>query len=399
MADPLQTSVAVPPRVSPAYRPLSVLAIAGAVLALGSFVVWIGYTQSWVAWFLVAVPALVVSIFAARIIRRSEGAVAGLWIANLAIFLSLINAVGWPVMYFTVNAIVVMEAQEIADHFFDRLKAGDGPGAFIDTKRHRKESYSPAELEPKSLRVNNPGEIGNEYDNFRHNLVAGTILRFPEDAEVQPLGVQDWDYKDQQYRVALRYRIKTKELDGEAVIVLYSYLIRDAAERSRRQWHVSIHDCKFVKELKDIVTEFGHKLNERAQHLPPLIAAFFNEGIGSDDLNRALLLCDPTKISRDHPGLQAIYREVREGTPPGGYPKELGVSPRFMLLGATRRGDDWTIDIQNVARTANSEITFQMTFEYSSKVQVRDARSIESAYRITDVRFIHKSMRLEPLEQ
>jgi hypothetical protein len=99
-----------------------------------------------------------------------------------------------------------------------------------------------------------------------------------KDAEITPLGVQDWKYEMRSYKIYRNYRIKTKELEVEAQLAVASTEAETAGKD--RKWFVNMRESGHLsKTLKLTPLGNGVKL---LRHLAQLRLKIdfqdFNEG-------------------------------------------------------------------------------------------------------------------------
>jgi hypothetical protein len=95
---------------------------------------------------------------------------------------------------------------------------------------------------------------------FRERELLPRILfrQLGQDAEITPLEVLDWRYEKQSYKISRTYRIKTKEIEMDFVLAVYSA----EAEPEGRKWSVNLRES-YPKSMK--LTPLGEGVSRLRQ--------------------------------------------------------------------------------------------------------------------------------------
>jgi hypothetical protein len=94
-----------------------------------------------------------------------------------------------------------------------------------------------------------PGELTQFREHpFARILFKGTA----KDAEITRIGVQSWSYEQRMYKVVRNYRIKTKELDFEYRVAIFSTEAENAGQG--RKWFVNLRETGTMSRK---LTPFG----------------------------------------------------------------------------------------------------------------------------------------------
>jgi hypothetical protein len=239
------------------YRPVSVLAIVGFIIALVLGIVLLGSTiaafvrgapllDPWILPFsmILSVVGIVISLLAWWQIRQSEGTRAGVALAKWGWWLSLLFGLGYLAYYFAFEAAVGLEAADFTDKWFAKLREGDVNSAFLLT------------LDPdrrKDLLPNRPdhmaqftlvGEQGvSELQTFEAKDFIRFMLQGGTAGEVQSQGVREWKYlsEPKAYQVQLSYRLHTPEGEMDCLVTLRSGSNK-GKKSGGRQWYVVLAD-------------------------------------------------------------------------------------------------------------------------------------------------------------
>jgi hypothetical protein len=240
MSQPTHLPSAPPPvDTAPAYRPLSIMAIASLALAVLFALVLIlsgleglrrGAPVFLPLWFL-ALPltGVVLGLLAQWRIRTSEGTLAGTALARWGVRLGLLTGLGyWSYDFFTGLALQqqannFLTVEEPDSGFFPRLLKGDLNRAFLLTQPYTRRS---SRINPDDNRV-----MELEFDRPSHESRFGQLTRFRtsefvqsvlqagrEGRQIQSLGAKSWKYDAGRYRVERIYRISTREGDTDLVV-------------------------------------------------------------------------------------------------------------------------------------------------------------------------------------
>ncbi|HEY7158557.1 MAG TPA: hypothetical protein VH575_31725 [Gemmataceae bacterium] len=238
------------PAMSEPYRPLSLLALAGfGVAVLYAFVVVLGGVVAlinrvpWLmpAWtFFIPVAALVVCWAARTRIRDSEETLSGLafttWGSRLAIVVGLTYAAYYGFTFFAVR----LQALACAEQFFVELKNNRPDRAFLLAMGAPLKGVEESELRDQLENLHNApqGPNGGNYSRFHHSSLVRAIETANGKAEIKPVGVTEWEYKDG-YRVVLKYHIATPLSEFDMNVETFG---RDSkpGEPRGRQWQVDL---------------------------------------------------------------------------------------------------------------------------------------------------------------
>ena len=239
-----------------AYKPVSGWAVAGCV-AGGLFALLVAictivaltqcapfFFETWV--FGLAAAGVILSLIGHRHVQNSEGTRAGAKLAAIGFWLSLISGLGYFSFYYFTGLAVqnqantfVMEKIDDDSGFFPRLReAGEDPvqmnAAFLllrpatERGRARPDDEKGMRL---SYDVGRPDGTPGELTQFREHPFARILFKnHAKDAEITPIAVQKWYYEQRMYKVIWNYRIKTKELDFEYRVAVFSTEAENAGQ-------------------------------------------------------------------------------------------------------------------------------------------------------------------------
>jgi hypothetical protein len=259
------------------YRPISGLAIAGLVVAglfallvvvngVAAFVAGVPFFLSaWMVW--LAAAGAVLSLIAQWHIRGSEGTRAGLALCRWGLGLSVVMGVGYLAYEYFTGLAIVQQANSFVlvkdedSGFLARLEEGDPLAvttAFLLTwPPSRRSGLNPANEEQMSRIFDQPPKPGmpGELTSFRNQMLVQFLGRAGNQAKVEPLGIQSWNYEKGSFTVSRNYRITTPEAVFSILLPVQS---AEAEAGGRRRWFValskvslgSIHDTPlgtFVK--------------------------------------------------------------------------------------------------------------------------------------------------------
>jgi len=257
-ANPTATSPP-PPAPPPAdelriYRPVSMLAIAGVVLAgiyvaLVVIVAAVGFFQStpvflpgWTL--LLAIAAAGLSLLAQWQIRESEGTRAGQTLARWGLALSVFAGLGYAAyQYFTGLALIqqannfLMVREDADSGFFPRLQSGDQAEinhAFLltlpDSNRGSIDPKDTHKMKQVFDRGRGKGPEGGALSQFRDHFLVRSIARHGKDANIEPLGVQKWGFEKGGYIVWRQYGVRMPEIVFDLLVPVHS------TEGDQRKW-------------------------------------------------------------------------------------------------------------------------------------------------------------------
>ncbi len=277
-----------------AYQPVSGWAVAGCAVG-GVFALLVaictivalsqGAPLFFPIWILgLAIVGVILSLIGQRHVQNSEGTRAGAKLAKVGFWLSLASGLCY-FAYFYITGLAlenqantfVMEKTDDDSGFFPRLReAADNPAqlnaAFLLTRPANARGNANPEDE-QGMRANfdvpkgdgTPGEL----TQFReHPFVRILFKESAKDAEITPLTVQEWHYEQRMYKIVRNYRIKTKEVDYEFRVSVFSSEAESAGQG--RKWFVNLREVGYVARN---LTEFGQGLGR----LRPQARAKLNE--------------------------------------------------------------------------------------------------------------------------
>lgn len=267
---PPENPVAIKPGEPPAaaqppvYQPMSGWAIAGfgigalfaGLVAVSTAVALVqGAPMFFPVWILVlAVAGIVLSLVGQRQIELAEGTRAGARLARWGVWLSLLSGLGYLSYYYVTG----LALQNQANAFL--MEKGEDAGFF---PRLREGATNPAQTNaaylltlPSNARAGRPDdELGmiQLHDQPGKDGTPGPLTQFREgtfprlfykdlakDVEITPLGVQDWKYEMRSYKIYRNYRIKTKEIELEVQLAVFSTEAEGAGKD--RKWFVNMRE-------------------------------------------------------------------------------------------------------------------------------------------------------------
>jgi hypothetical protein len=264
------------------YRPLSGLALTGFVLSsvfagMVLLSTLVGLTQGLPVflpgWALgLAVAAAVVCFLAQQRIQSAEGTLAGLALARWGMWLSILLGVTYFVYTWVTGLALAKQANDFltlkSDEdtgFFPRLRNSakdrtDLYQAFLLSLPVTSRGGSKADKEQAMLdRYDQPGkdgEGGNISKFSKHPLVLA-LSKNPDNIQIEPLSVADWNHDKNAYHVVRNYRFVTPELLLEIPVAVQS--TEGASEGEQRKWFVDLRVTppKFTVKKP---TPYGEKL-------------------------------------------------------------------------------------------------------------------------------------------
>ncbi len=270
-----------------AYKPISGWAIAGCGVGgvfalLVAICTIVALTQRapfffsvWV--FSFAIAGVILSLIGQRHVQNSEGTRAGGKLASIGLWLSLISGLGYfSFYYFTGVAIesqanaFVMEKTDADSGFFPCLReASDDPvqlnTAFLLSRpatergRARPDDANAFRL---SYDVSKTDGTPGELTLFREHPFCRILFKeSAKEAEITPLAVQEWRYEQRMYKVVRNYRIKTRELDNEYRVSVFSTEAESAGQD--RKWFVNLRETGTVSRK---LSPFGEGLARLRAH-------------------------------------------------------------------------------------------------------------------------------------
>lgn len=264
-----------------AYQPLSAWAIAG--LALGSAFTLLVVLSAAVALYqglpffypvwIIALPILgiVISLYGQRHVQTSEGTRVGLKQAQWGLRLSLVSGLVYFSYYYVTefalqrqaNAFVMEKGEGWDAGYLPRLQeGGEDPvqlnAAFLLTQPPSARAGRPDN--ESSMRKNHDitgkdGESG-QLSQFREGDLLAKVFfkKLGKESEVTHLGMQDWRAEKRSYMVFHAYHIKTKEVEMQFVLAVYSVEAESAGQS--RKWFVNLRESKQVPNTMKL-TDIG----------------------------------------------------------------------------------------------------------------------------------------------
>ena len=290
MTEPLPTPQG--PSEQLAYQPISGWAIAG--FAIGGLFALLVAISAAVAFFQgapvffpvwiigVAILGVAVSLYAQRHVQNSEATRAGANLARWGFRLSLISGLMYFSYYFVTKSALenqandfVMEMKDDAG-FFPRLREGLAKSddahrtqlnyAFLLTQAPNARGARPdnEKYMRQTLDVPNKEGASGLLTQFREREFLPRILfrQLGQDAEITPMEVVDWRYEKHSYKISRMYRIKTKEIEMDFVLAVYSAEAESAGQG--RKWSVNLRES-FPKSMT-LTPQLGEGVRRLRQH-------------------------------------------------------------------------------------------------------------------------------------
>jgi hypothetical protein len=267
-----------PPQPLETYRPLSLLALSGfglavlyallivigGAIALFSRLPWL--MPSWS--FLLPLSALVVC-WAARVrIRDSEDTLSGLVFTTWGFRLVILFGLTYTAYYAATFFVVRSQAVACADRFFEQVKKGQMEKAFALSAGIPLAEVNSADLRNTiesrfNVPAGPPGTLG-AFSQFRQAQFVRFIQTDGVHTQIAPMGVFDWAYTKEGYRVVLKYHIATSLGAFEMHV---ETLGRDPkpGEPKGRQWEIRLTkaDTGIVKETMTM-TPYGEEVMRKS---------------------------------------------------------------------------------------------------------------------------------------
>jgi hypothetical protein len=265
MADTLPTQdIGGPPTGAPlVYRPISGVALVGFVLsclfgalvlittlfalAQGSPIFLPGWAIA------LAAAGAVVSLIAQVHIRRSEGILAGNTLAAWGLWLSVVVGATYFVYTWVTGLALAKQATD-----FLMIKSDEDSGFFPrvqNAAKNRTDLYQafllslPATSRGGSMAANEQAMLA-QYDQpgrdgepgsislFSKRPLMQALMKNPENLQIEPLGVAEWTFENNAYRVVRNFRFTTREWVIETIIPVQSS--EGTQEGEQRKWWVNI---------------------------------------------------------------------------------------------------------------------------------------------------------------
>jgi len=241
-----------------AYKPLSLLAVAGIALAIpyALFVLVGGLTALYtgspflLSGITVIVPlaAAILSLAALVRINRSEGVLGGGRLATWGLRISLLFGLGYWA-YFTATVLAVrQQADEVGRNWLQKIVNGRINSAFlmvIDPK-NKPPHEDPSNPDDDALRK----QLETRFDSGNQSDPRGLLSQFPQhdlvrllrlmgkDVKIEFVGSTDFEYKDG-YTVGLRYRLTGPEGAVNVKMVLQG-VDNEEDPGSGRRWFIRL---------------------------------------------------------------------------------------------------------------------------------------------------------------
>jgi hypothetical protein len=271
MAEPVRVLSEQPPETL--YRPVSGLAIAALVIAVGYAIVVGGVAIIALAsgtpvfpgtWTLI-IPAIsfTLAVIASRQIRMSEGTRSGLGLVTWAWWLSILFGVGYGAVYGgTLLAVWWQADADIQRYFFDKIRAGKVDEAFAFTI-DPEERAAASKREEMIARFGQPeGGKKSRLAQFREHEIVQFIRQGGSETKIKSLGLKDWEYKDKGYTVLQVYRITTPAGVMDAGLGVRS---RESREYKGRRWQLLFNQANYTYVASRQNTPYGNKLEAYRQ--------------------------------------------------------------------------------------------------------------------------------------
>lgn len=226
------------------YRPLSGLALCSLIVAglyatvvavFGGASMRFGNALILPLWTLmIPIVAAVLASVARRQILRSDGTRSGMGLANTAWWLSTLFGLGYAAFYLGTYFAVTWQAGEFTDQWLDKLRKGEVASAFLLTQDpDARKDDNPDDARSLMVRYGmGAGGRKGPLIQFQENEMVRIIQQAGTKAEIQKLGIRDWEHKGG-YRVEQSYRVTTPEGVYDYLIVAFG---RDSDQK--RRWQI-----------------------------------------------------------------------------------------------------------------------------------------------------------------
>jgi hypothetical protein len=248
---------APPPAAPEAYRPLSLLALAGFVLSvlysgligIAGAVALAGRSPLLLPLWLVFLPLALGAVcwVARNRVRDSEGTLGGGSLASWGLGLSLVFGLVYGSYYAATYFAVRQQATAAADTWLDLLKKGEVERAFRLTVPPPQRPADDANLRAVLEVAFNAEKAQATLNWFRQCEFVHLFQR--GEVETQPVGMVEWDYEKGAYHVQLRYHLRTPEVSGDAIVTMVGAEAQ-AGEFEGRQWQIIAPQSNYLLPLK-----------------------------------------------------------------------------------------------------------------------------------------------------
>jgi hypothetical protein len=266
------SSPGIPPAASAAadvYRPLSLLALAGFVLALlycGMVIVcaivsFFGSPLLLPTWTLLAALAAAGFALAGWLdVHNSEGTKAGKALAVWAISLCVVFGLGSWAYYAATYVTVRQQADQCARQWFEHLQDGNMESAFRLTlppeNRPREGPGMRADIEFNyNTETAADKTRSNAFTGFKQMEITRMLRQAGRDIEIKPLGVTSWEPVAGGYKVTQTYHVTTPQATMDIRMTAQSSKGR-RKQFETRQWFIVAKESGIVKD-SGTPTELG----------------------------------------------------------------------------------------------------------------------------------------------
>lgn len=276
------------------YRRISGYAIAGFAVAMAFVLLLLGVAllglksrtpvllPIWIEALAIAAAAL--SLTAILQIRRSEGVLAGLRLAQLGCWMSVLAGLIYGAYYSATYFAIRKQSDDFLQVWFEKLRQGRLNSAFLDGMPPGvRLTANPDDERDMNIRFNQPqpGRGGapaqkGPLDTFREHEVVRVIQQGGAKTVIIPRGVSEWDHREGGYKVRRVYQIeteegiffasipttgnesRTKEFEGRVWSVLP--MPNEMTVVQRHLSPVGQRVTEFRKHTRDYLDEWGKKL-------------------------------------------------------------------------------------------------------------------------------------------
>jgi hypothetical protein len=287
---------------------MSVLAIAGlglafvnaAVVLIGGLVAFRSGSPLLLGTFLgVGMPllAFVLCVLARWQIVRSEGTRAGLGLAKLGMWLSVIFGLGYFAFYAATYFAIRSDANEYTMRWFDLLRKGKLNQAFLQAlEPNIRQGVNPDDDRQMEIRFNpsqDPARPG-PLTVFKSSEIVRLIQFGGPDTQITPLGVREWEFNNGKYRVKRIYEISNPEASVEVGVVVTGSASAKG-EYEGREWMVALMDTNVAKRKSTPYGEVASNLRVQSSGFIYRWAERLEQGMLED---AALDLFEPAERAR-----------------------------------------------------------------------------------------------------
>lgn len=207
----------------------------------------------WLEFF--AALGVCLSLIGMRTIRNSDGTLAGLKIAKVGLWLSLVSGLGYGSYYGATYLAVRQQADAYVQSWFDTLRKGKINQAFLMTKPAEvARTANPDDERTMQTRFNalpasapRGGVKAGELDLFRNNEIIYMLKQGGDATKVTSLGVRSWEHREGTYMVKRVYGVETPE---GSFLVQISAVGKDGADAADkgRSWYVPFLETAVDKD-------------------------------------------------------------------------------------------------------------------------------------------------------